>query len=726
MFFKPAPMPFLPAPGTEAFFHCGAFGATLAPLRGGQAVTDASSHSFFARRSDLRACSDAIRLRPGRGGGMSEQLRCDAVVVGAGVVGLAVARALAITGLETFILEKTAHFGMETSCAQQRSNPCRSLLSAGLTEGAAMPARAKDLLYDFCANHGVPHRRLGKLIVAQRGQEAKLVSVATNAAANDVIDLKRLTKAEIAGLEPERLPAERGLFSPLTGIFDSHQYLLALLGDAEGAGAHLVCGAEVKAIARTPGGYRLTVESGSEALVLECRILVNSAGLWSQRVAGLIEGLTVPPLFLAKGSYATLSGRSSFRHLVYPLPEPGGLGVHLTLDMGGGARFGANVEWLENADPAGIDYDVSPALPGEYASLIAPWWPGLQPAMLAPGHSGVRPKLSGPGEPNADFRIDGPASAWPARARESIWHRVTGPHRVAGDSGTCGGAAYMTKLGLGTVQFGQAYGVSNSRGQVSREEAAAILARAAQAGIGVLDTAANYGEAESVLAALDTAPFRIVTKTISVKDGVETVVARARASKAALPRADTLLVHAAADLEDAALWPALQRLKAEGVFAKIGISTYVADDPAALAARLKPDVMQLPFSLLDQRLLKDGTLARLQDMGVEIHARSLFLQGLLLMEAPPEHLSDAAPHLATLRARLAAAGTTKLAAALGFVLSRPEIAIGLIGVTSAGELEEILAAAARPLPALDWDACALTDARILTPSLWWGPICATG
>ncbi len=274
------------------------------------------------------------------------------------------------------------------------------------------------------------------------------------------------------------------------------------------------------------------------------------------------------------------------------------------------------------------------------------------------------------------------------------------------------------KLGLGTVQFGQAYGVSNVRGQVSSGEVAAILKRAAGAGIRVLDTAANYGEAESVLAAMDTRPFRIVTKTASVKSGVAAVVARARASKAALPGADTVLVHAAADLEDAALWPALSQLKAEGVFARIGISAYVADNPAKLAARFRPDVMQLPFSLLDQRMLKDGTLARLADMGVEVHARSLFLQGLMLMPAPPEHLREAAPHLAAMRARLAAAGTTPLAAALGFVLSRPEIAVGLAGVTTAGELEEILAAAAGPLPALDWDACALADERILTPSLW--------
>ncbi|HEX2759654.1 MAG TPA: aldo/keto reductase, partial [Rhizomicrobium sp.] len=228
----------------------------------------------------------------------------------------------------------------------------------------------------------------------------------------------------------------------------------------------------------------------------------------------------------------------------------------------------------------------------------------------------------------------------------------------------------MTRLGLGTVQFGQAYGVSNSRGQVSGLEAQAILARAAQAGIRLLDTAANYGEAEQVLAALDTAPFRIVTKTISVKNGIDAVIARARQSAERL-KADTVLVHAAADLAEPGLWPALQRLKAEGLFRRIGISTYVVDDPAALAARFRPDTMQLPFSLLDQRLLRDGTLARLQEMGVEIHARSLFLQGLLLMapESLPAHLRAAAAHLAGLRAQLAEAGTTPLAAALGFVLS---------------------------------------------------------
>jgi aryl-alcohol dehydrogenase-like predicted oxidoreductase len=275
----------------------------------------------------------------------------------------------------------------------------------------------------------------------------------------------------------------------------------------------------------------------------------------------------------------------------------------------------------------------------------------------------------------------------------------------------------MSKLGLGTVQFGQAYGVSNTRGQVPSVEAAAILKRAADAGIGLLDTAANYGAAESVLAELNTTPFRIVTKTIGLKNGLDAVLARARQSAQTL-KADTLLVHAAADLADGSLWPALQRLKADGVFRKIGISVYVADDPADIAARFKPDVMQLPFSLLDQRLLADGTLTRLVEMGVEIHARSLFLQGLLMMEVVPEKLQAAALPLKAIKTKLAQSGVTPLAAALGFVLSRPEIATGVVGVTSANELDEIVAAANHPLPALDWASLALHDEKVLTPSLW--------
>jgi aryl-alcohol dehydrogenase-like predicted oxidoreductase len=278
----------------------------------------------------------------------------------------------------------------------------------------------------------------------------------------------------------------------------------------------------------------------------------------------------------------------------------------------------------------------------------------------------------------------------------------------------------LEKLGLGTVQFGQAYGVSNLRGQVPKQEAAVILRQAAGAGIRLLDTAANYGEAESILASLDTSPFRIVTKTAPLARGLESVLARARQSAASL-RADTLLVHAASDLhgrEGDALWCALQGLRSEGVFRKIGISAYVADDPVGLAKRFRPDVMQIPFSLLDQRLLRDGRLTQLKKLGVEVHARSLFLQGLLFLEELPAKLRHAGAHLSHVRASLRDAGTTPLAAALGFALMQPDIAVGLVGVTSAKELDDIIAAAKQSPPRLDWGSFALKDETVLTPSLW--------
>ena len=202
---------------------------------------------------------------------------------------------------------------------------------------------------------------------------------------------------------------------------------------------------------------------------------------------------------------------------------------------------------------------------------------------------------------------------------------------------------------------------------------------------------------------------------------LQQAAARARRSIAALGRVDLLLVHAVSDLLGAQgeeLWAALRRLKDEGAVGGIGISAYVADDPAALAQRFKPDAMQVPFSLLDQRLLRDGSLARLKDMGVEVHARSIFLQGLLFLETPPENLRYAAPLLNNVRGRIAAAGTTPLTAALSFVLSCPQVDVAVAGVTALKELEEILAAAAAPVPALDWSGFALTDARLLTPALW--------
>ncbi len=224
-----------------------------------------------------------------------------------------------------------------------------------------------------------------------------------------------------------------------------------------------------------------------------------------------------------------------------------------------------------------------------------------------------------------------------------------------------------------------------------------------------------------MLAQCDLGAFRIVSKTIGVKAGIPAVIARARQSARMLGRLDVLLVHAVADLlgpDGDKLWRALQGLKDEGVTKAIGISAYVASDPAALARRLRPDVMQVPFSILDQRLLQDGSLMRLKELGVEVHARSLFLQGLLFMTQPPEKLRDAQPLLKAVRDHIAAARSTPLDAALSFVLSRPEVDVAVVGVTSRSQLDEILAAAPSPLPAEDWTRCALRDERILTPSRW--------
>ncbi|HVV27144.1 MAG TPA: NAD(P)/FAD-dependent oxidoreductase [Rhizomicrobium sp.] len=332
-----------------------------------------------------------------------ERFSCDAVVIGAGIVGLAIARRLARNGRDVVVLEKNDHFGMETSARNSEVIHAGIYYPQGSLK-ARLCARGKALLYEFCAAHGVPHRRVGKLIVGHAGQEAQLAAIAGAAAANDVTDLKPLSRREIAALEPE-IVAGGGLFSPSTGIIDSHQYMLALLGDTT-----LVRGAEMTAARHDSSHWQLTVRNEAEDIVLEAATLVCAAGLWAQTVARRIEGLShVPPLFLAKGNYASLSAKSPFTHLVYPVPEPGGLGVHVTLDMGGRARFGPDVEWLQTNDPAAIDYTVAPDITEKFLPLIRSYWPNAQIEMLTPDYSGVRPKLAGPGAPNADFRIDGPS-----------------------------------------------------------------------------------------------------------------------------------------------------------------------------------------------------------------------------------------------------------------------------------------------------------------------------
>lgn len=284
-----------------------------------------------------------------------------------------------------------------------------------------------------------------------------------------------------------------------------------------------------------------------------------------------------------------------------------------------------------------------------------------------------------------------------------------------------------SRIGLGTVQFGINYGVSNTTGQVSAPEVSAILATASEGGIRVLDTAASYGTAEQALGrALQPGHrFDIVTKTLPLSHGLEDVENRARRSLEYLgeKQAEAILVHAAQDLvgpDGPRLWALLQRLRDEGLFKRIGISAYFADAPLELARRYRPDLMQIPFSILDQRLLQNGELASLKELGIEIHVRSIFLQGLLMMDPRklPANLTHAGPALAATRARIREAGLTPVAAGIGFALARSEVDIAVVGVTRSDELSEIVAASAAALPEFDWAACAIDDAIALTPSRW--------
>jgi L-2-hydroxyglutarate oxidase LhgO len=334
----------------------------------------------------------------------------DTVVIGAGVVGLAVARALAMAGREVVVLDAENAFGTGTSSRNSE------VIHAGLyyptgSLRAQLCVRGKQLLYDFCASHGVAHQRCGKLIVATQADELPALDrLQATAAANGVPDLQRLSAAEALALEPA-LRCVGALHSPSTGIIDSHGLMLALLGDAERHGAMLalcspVLGGRVLSEGAV-GAIELDV-GGDAPMTLRARTVVNSAGLQAPAVARALAGLHarhVPTDHLAKGCYFTLSGRAPFSRLVYPAPgQSSHLGVHLTLDLGGQARFGPSFEWVDQ-----IDYRVDPAGAEVFYGEVRRYWPGLPDGALQPGYAGLRPKISGPGEPAADFRIDGPA-----------------------------------------------------------------------------------------------------------------------------------------------------------------------------------------------------------------------------------------------------------------------------------------------------------------------------
>ena len=336
--------------------------------------------------------------------------RVDAVVAGAGAVGLAVARALALRGLDTLVLE--AGPGIGTGISSRNSE----VIHAGLYDApgslkARLCVAGREALYAYCELHGVPHRRCGKLVAAASpGQIEALRGIERRAVGNGVTGLRWLAGAEARELEPA-LRCEAALLSTVTGIIDSHALMLAYLGDLERAGGALALRARLLTARAVAGGLVVEV-GGAEPLALETRCLVNAAGLHAAALAQRIGGVDparVPTLRFAKGNYYALAGRAPFSHLVYPVPEPGGLGVHLTLDLGGQARFGPDVEWLPaGANPDAIDYAVDPARADRFYAAIRRYWPGLRDGALAPAYSGVRPKLSGPGDPPADFVLHGP------------------------------------------------------------------------------------------------------------------------------------------------------------------------------------------------------------------------------------------------------------------------------------------------------------------------------
>ena len=325
----------------------------------------------------------------------------DVVVIGAGVVGLAVARALALRGREVLILEAADRFGSGVSSRNSEVIHAGIYYPRGSLK-ARLCVAGRDLLYAYCSEHGLPHRQYGKLIVASTvAQAAELGRIRAAALANGV-ELVPMSGAEARALEPQ-LDCAAALHSPLTGVIDAHAYMLALLGEAESRGAQLACDSAVSGIAIKDDGFLIAVNG--EAFALKASALVNSAGLDAPRMARLMEGFPaaqVPPAHLAKGSYFTLSGRSPFTRLIYPLPVPGGLGVHLTLDLAGRARFGPDVEWV-----SAQNYDVDPARAGSFYAAIRSWWPALADGALEPAYAGIRPKITAPGEPAADFRIDG-------------------------------------------------------------------------------------------------------------------------------------------------------------------------------------------------------------------------------------------------------------------------------------------------------------------------------
>ena len=328
----------------------------------------------------------------------------DCVVIGAGVIGLAIARALARAGREVVILEAESAIGTPTSSRNSEVIHAGIYYAAGSLK-ARLCVSGKEALYRYCDSRGVPYRRCGKLIVATKElQRPQLEALKRQAEANGLTDLQWLSADEVREREPE-VRCTMALWSPSTGILDSHAYMLSLQGEAEASGAMLALRSPFVAGRAQTRGLVLEV-GGPSPMAVRADTVINAAGLRAQQTARLIAGMPgdlVPPCYLAKGNYFTLAGRSPFRHLIYPIPEAAGLGVHVTLDMAGEARFGPDVQWID-----AVDYGVDARRAESFYAAIRQYWPGLPADSLVPGYAGIRPKIQAPGGPAEDFVLQGP------------------------------------------------------------------------------------------------------------------------------------------------------------------------------------------------------------------------------------------------------------------------------------------------------------------------------
>ena len=324
------------------------------------------------------------------------------LVVGAGVVGLGIARAIALAGHEVIVAEAESAIGTVTSSRHSE------VIHAGLyyptnSLRARHCVRSRRMLYDYCATRGVPHRKTGKIVVASNDSELKrLDEIYRQAQINGCENLALIDAAAVKKLEPEVF-CVGAMNSPETGIIDSHSYMLALRGEIEDHGGAIALNTRIERLVRIQAGWEIHFGAG-ETIVVDA--VVNSAGLGAQALARATDGYPqerVPKLALAKGNYFSYAGRPVFKRLVYPTPVPGGLGTHVVLDLGGRMRFGPDVEWIEHEN-----YDVDPGRAAAFYGSIRKYWPALPDNSLIPDYAGIRPKLSGKGEPQLDFIIDAP------------------------------------------------------------------------------------------------------------------------------------------------------------------------------------------------------------------------------------------------------------------------------------------------------------------------------